>query len=91
MDLAVPHAWHPLVAAELDKLYFRQLLTFLAEEGHSHTIFPPEQDIFNALRLTPYDQVRVAILGQDPYHSQLPPHKCGGLSISARPSRPLAG
>jgi uracil-DNA glycosylase len=82
MDVAVPRSWHPLVAAELDKPYFRHLEAFLAEDGQSHTIYPPEQDIFNALRLTPYDTVRVLILGQDPYHNEGQAH---GLAFSVRP------
>lgn len=82
MDLSVPRAWHPLVAAELDRPYFEQLETFLADERRTHAVFPPEPDVFNALRLTPYDDVRVVILGQDPYHDDGQAH---GLAFSVRP------
>lgn len=82
MDLSVPRAWHPLVAAELDQPYFHQLEAFLAEERRAHTVLPPEPDVFNALRLAPYAEVRVVILGQDPYHDDGQAH---GLAFSVRP------
>jgi uracil-DNA glycosylase len=82
MDLAVPREWHPLVAAELDTPQFHQLLSFLDEESRAHTIYPPQPDIFNALRLTPHEDVRVVILGQDPYHDDGQAH---GLAFSVRP------
>jgi uracil-DNA glycosylase len=82
MDLSVPRAWHPLVAAETDQPYFQQLQGFLEQETQTQTIFPPEPDIFNALQHTPYEQVRVVILGQDPYHDDGQAH---GLAFSVRP------
>jgi uracil-DNA glycosylase len=82
MDLSVPRSWHPQVAAETDQPYFQQLQAFLDQEMRANTVFPPEPDIFNALRHTPYDAVRVVILGQDPYHDDGQAH---GLAFSVRP------
>jgi uracil-DNA glycosylase len=82
MDLSVPQGWHPLVAAEVDTPQFQRLVAFLEEESRAHTIYPPRPDIFNALRLTPYEDVRVVILGQDPYHDDGQAH---GLAFSVRP------
>jgi uracil-DNA glycosylase len=62
--------------------YFRELERFLKEERRAHTVYPPEPDVFNALKLTPYDSVKVVILGQDPYHGAGQAH---GLAFSVRP------
>jgi uracil-DNA glycosylase len=82
MDLSVPRAWHPQVAAETEQPYFQQLQAFLDQETSAHTVFPPAPDIFNALRHSPYDAVRVVILGQDPYHDDGQAH---GLAFSVQP------
>jgi uracil-DNA glycosylase len=82
MDFSVPRAWHPEVAAETEQPYFQQLQAFLAQETATHTVFPPQPDIFNALQHTPYEAVRVVILGQDPYHDDGQAH---GLAFSVRP------
>jgi len=58
------------------------LHNFLAAERQTHTVYPPESDVFNALRLTPYAHARVLILGQDPYHDEGQAH---GLAFSVRP------
>lgn len=77
-----PSSWRPLLAAELDKPYFRKLEAFLEKERQTQSIFPPEQDTFSALRLTPYKNVNVLLLGQDPYPGEGQAH---GLSFSVRP------
>jgi uracil-DNA glycosylase len=71
-----------VLADELGKLYFRRLEAFVAAERREHTVFPPEVDLFNAFRLTPYERVRVVLLGQDPYHDDGQAH---GLAFSVRP------
>ncbi len=67
---------------ETEQPYFRALREFVAEERAAHEVFPPDDDVFNALRLTPYEDVRVLVLGQDPYHDDGQAH---GLAFSVRP------
>lgn len=71
--------WDELLAAEWDKQYYRELREFLREEYSSGTVYPPADDIFNALKMTAYNDVRVVILGQDPYHE---PGQAQGLAFS---------
>lgn len=78
----LPAAWQPLLADETSKPYFKQLMQFVQEERQSHTIYPPEPEVFNALVHTPYDKVKVLLLGQDPYHDERQAH---GLCFSVRP------
>ncbi|MBR8838659.1 MAG: uracil-DNA glycosylase [Stigonema ocellatum SAG 48.90 = DSM 106950] len=78
----LPISWQAVLAEEFDKPYFRQLQDFLTEEKQSHTLYPPEEDVFSAFELTPYEQVNVLLLGQDPYHDENQAH---GLCFSVRP------
>jgi uracil-DNA glycosylase len=78
----IPASWRDAVGAEASKPYFESLRRFLAEERREHTVFPPEKEVFTALELTPYDRVRVLVLGQDPYHDDGQAH---GLAFSVRP------
>ncbi len=64
----LPPSWRTLLAAEFDKPYFKELDKFVEAEYASQQIFPPQDQIFRALEWTPIDQVRVVIIGQDPYH-----------------------
>jgi uracil-DNA glycosylase len=82
MNIDLPTSWQSVLADELDKPYFQQLQQFVDEERRNYTVFPPENDVFNALKLTPYDQVNVMILGQDPYHDDNQAH---GLAFSVQP------
>ncbi len=82
MDLTLPTDWNTLLAPEFEKPYFRKLEEFVEQERNAHTVFPPEKDVFNALRLTPFEQVKVLLLGQDPYHDDNQAH---GLCFSVRP------
>ncbi len=75
-------AWRSVLAEEIAKPYFQDLLAFVAQERESQTIFPPESEMFTAFSLTPPDRVKVLILGQDPYHDQGQAH---GLSFSVKP------
>ena len=78
----IPTGWTSALAAETVRPTFGQLQTFLDEERKAHAIFPSEADVFAALDLTPLDDVRVLILGQDPYPGEGMAH---GLSFSVRP------
>lgn len=82
MNLPLPADWQPLLADEIEQPYFGELQRFLAEERRSHTIFPPEDEVFSALALTPHAKTRVLILGQDPYHDDNQAH---GVAFSVRP------
>lgn len=82
MQLDLPEGWRPVVGEELSKPYFLKLKEFLdSEEAAGQTIFPPAPEVFNALALTPYQDVRVVLLGQDPYHDEGQAH---GLCFSVR-------
>lgn len=82
MSMSLPESWQAVVGDELRKPYFRTLESFLAGERAAHQIFPPEDEVFTALELTPFDAVKVVILGQDPYHDDGQAH---GLSFSVKP------
>jgi uracil-DNA glycosylase len=82
MPLMIPDDWRPQLAAEADKPYFHGLEAFLERERAEHTIYPPAEDVFNALRLTPYERTNVLLLGQDPYHDANQAH---GLAFSVCP------
>jgi uracil-DNA glycosylase len=78
----LPESWQGALAGEVNKPYFQELQKFVQSERQAHTVFPPEEDVFTALKLTPYDQVKVLLLGQDPYHDDGQAH---GLCFSVRP------
>ena len=78
----LPEDWRAILSDEFRKPYFRQLQEFLAEERHNHNVFPPEPDVFNAVKLTPYARTNALLLGQDPYHDDGQAH---GLCFSVRP------
>lgn len=80
--MPIPESWLPLVGAEQEKPYYQELYRFVGEERRKYAVYPPGNDVFNALRYTPYDQVRVMILGQDPYHEE---GQAQGLAFSVRP------
>ncbi len=78
----LPPSWRGALADEIEKPYFQELARFVAEERKTAPVFPPDDEVFSALSLTPYDDVRVLILGQDPYHDDDQAH---GLCFSVRP------
>ena len=78
----LPETWRAALAGEFSKAYFLQLREFLAEERSKHQVFPPEADVFNAFKYAPYEEVKVLLLGQDPYHDDGQAH---GLCFSVRP------
>ncbi|MDJ0769769.1 MAG: uracil-DNA glycosylase [Ilumatobacter sp.] len=73
--------WNPLLRGEFEKAYWKQLIGFVADERRRATVYPPHEDVFAALHLTPYADTRVLILGQDPYHG---PKQAHGLCFSVR-------
>lgn len=82
MNVQLPDDWKAALSAETDKPYFTELAAFVDGERAAHSVFPPDEDVFNALTLTPLDTVKVFILGQDPYHDDNQAH---GLAFSVRP------
>jgi uracil-DNA glycosylase len=78
---ALPPSWLPILEPELQKPYMQELRAFLVEEKRQARVYPPGGDMFNAFTLTPFDQVRVVVLGQDPYHG---PGQAHGLCFSVR-------
>lgn len=84
--MATSLTWHDVLAQEKQQSYFINTLEFVAKERASgKTIYPPQKDVFNAFRFTELHQVKVVILGQDPYHG---PNQAHGLSFSVRPGIP---
>lgn len=80
MDVKIEQHWKEKLQDEFDKGYFADLVKFIhAEKAAGKTIYPPGGQIFNAFALTPFDKVKVVILGQDPYHG---PNQAHGLSFS---------
>jgi uracil-DNA glycosylase len=77
--------WNPLLAEELAKPYWSQLMEFVRRERAHYPVYPPEDEVFAALHLTPYASVKALILGQDPYHG---PGQAHGLCFSVRPGVP---
>lgn len=71
--------WDDLIQSELQKPYFQKLVHFLKEEDKKHKILPPKEKRLACFKLTPYDEVKVVIIGQDPYHNIGQAH---GLSFS---------
>lgn len=65
----IEKSWKNVLWDEFNKPYFHELKQFLKKEKEQHQVFPPGKFIFNAYNLTPFDQVKVVLLGQDPYHN----------------------
>ncbi|MBQ9768528.1 MAG: uracil-DNA glycosylase [Lachnospiraceae bacterium] len=79
---AIDNDWLPAVNAEFKKPYYADLYKFVKEEYSKTAVFPPSDEIFSALHLTPLSKVKVVIIGQDPYHNVGQAH---GLCFSVRP------
>ena len=79
--MIIAKSWFNLLKDEFEKPYFKNLEKFLTEEYNSYTIYPEEKNIFNALNLVKYDDVKVVIIGQDPYHE---PKQAHGLCFSVQ-------
>jgi uracil-DNA glycosylase len=81
---AIDNDWLNAISGEFKKPYYRDLYNFVKNEYNTAVIYPPADDIFNAFNFTPLSQVKVLILGQDPYHEQNQAH---GLSFSVPESQ----
>lgn len=68
MPVRIHPSWHEVLKDEFEKPYFKTLSEFVRQEYQNKTIYPPPKLVFNAFDTTPFDQVKVVILGQDPYH-----------------------
>ena len=82
---AISGDWLEALRPEFSKPYYRDLFSFVQDEYRTYTVYPPAQDLFNALHETPLGSVRVVILGQDPYHGEGQAH---GMCFSVRPGCP---
>ncbi|MEK2473791.1 uracil-DNA glycosylase [Streptomyces noursei] len=78
----LPESWRGVLGEELEKPYFKELIDFVEQERAGGPVYPPREQVFAALEATPFDQVKVLILGQDPYHGAGQGH---GLCFSVQP------
>ncbi len=81
MDVQIESTWKEALKAEFEKDYFTKLTEFVRNEYREHTCYPPGNEIFNAFNLCPLNNVKVVILGQDPYHG---PGQAEGLCFSVK-------
>jgi uracil-DNA glycosylase len=79
MEVRIEESWKPVLADEFEKDYFARLTDFVRNEYKTHKIYPPAKLIFNAFDQCPFNQLKVVILGQDPYHG---PGQAHGLCFS---------
>lgn len=86
MKLSIPNDWNGLLADEVNKDYFKQLIHFLEDEYATQEIFPNQENLFSALEATAFNETQVVILGQDPYHGKNQAH---GLSFSVLPGEKI--
>ncbi len=78
----ISNDWLPAVQNEFREPYYKELYSFVKKEYETHVVYPPSDEIFKALELTPLHDVKVVILGQDPYHE---PKQAQGLCFSVSP------
>ena len=86
MNVKIEQSWKEKLAPEFEKPYFSELVQFVKNEYAAKTIYPNGNRIFNAFDQTPFDRVKVVILGQDPYHE---PGQAHGLCFSVNDGIPL--
>ncbi|MES2966590.1 MAG: uracil-DNA glycosylase [Patescibacteria group bacterium] len=79
MKASLEASWKEILADELSQDYFKNLISFVDQAYTTSTVYPPQSHIFNAFNHCPFDQVKVVILGQDPYHG---PGQAHGLAFS---------
>lgn len=80
---SISGSWEKALKGEFSKEYYKKLFIKVREEYQTRTIYPPADDIFNAFHFTPLEEVKVVILGQDPYHE---PGQAHGLCFSVKPN-----
>ena len=71
--------WDLILKQELEQSYMKELFNQLHQQYETEVVYPPKNEVFHAFQLTPYSEVKVVILGQDPYHG---PNQANGLSFS---------
>ncbi len=79
MEVRLNESWNNILSTEFEKPYFQSLIDFVQQEYQTATIYPPEKLIFNAMNHCTLEEVKVVIIGQDPYHG---PEQANGLSFS---------
>lgn len=86
LNVRIESSWKVALASEFDKPYFHELTTFVKNEYKNATVYPPPKEIFSAFDHCPVDQVKVVIIGQDPYHN---PGQANGLCFSVHDGVPM--
>jgi len=86
MEVKIEPSWKKILREEFDEPYFAELTEFVRSEYQHSTVYPPPKFIFRAFELTPFDKVKVVILGQDPYHE---PGQANGLCFAVNPGTRL--
>lgn len=81
MEVKIAESWKNILQPEFDKEYFQNLVHFVKKEYLEHKVFPPGKEIFSAFNYCPFEEVKLVIIGQDPYHGFLQAH---GLCFSVR-------
>lgn len=82
MEVKIEPSWKKVLDTEFDKEYFKELTGFVKKEYEAAAVYPPPKFIFRAFDLTPFDKVKVVILGQDPYHGE---GQANGLAFAVNP------
>lgn len=85
MDVSIEPSWKAYLKSEFDKPYFQQLTQFVKQEYQNHTCYPKGKDIFAAFDHCPFQETKVVIIGQDPYHG---PNQANGLCFSVKDGIP---
>ena len=86
LDVRLDNSWDDFLQKEYTKLYYQKMDVFIENEYATKTIYPPEEDIFNAFKYTSLSDIKVVILGQDPYHEKNQAH---GLAFSTPDGNPI--
>ncbi len=86
MEVKIESSWKKVLEKEFQERYFKDLVEFVKSEYQKSEVYPVAKFIFNAFELTPFNKVRVVILGQDPYHG---PNQANGLAFSVNNNIPL--
>ena len=79
MNVKIEKSWQEVLNQEFEKEYFKKLISFVKEEYVTKKVYPPGSQIFNAFEKCPFNEVKVVLIGQDPYHG---PGQAHGLAFS---------
>ncbi|UJH67409.1 uracil-DNA glycosylase [Allomuricauda sp. SCSIO 65647] len=85
MEVSIHPTWKPHLQAEFEQPYFQELVTFVKQEYGNHTCYPKGRDIFSAFDHCPFQETKVVVIGQDPYHG---PNQANGLCFSVKDGIP---